>query len=59
MMNNLDYVIEPTKEGGFFAYFRCNAQCKTYAATLGEAIDKLIENINGYVDGMYLVEEYN
>jgi predicted RNase H-like HicB family nuclease len=58
-MNNLDYVIEPTKDGGFFAYFRCNVQSKTYAATLGEALDKLIENINGYMDGMYLVEEYN
>ena len=45
-MNNLDYVIEPSKDGGYFAYFRCNAQCKTYAATLEEALDKLIENIN-------------
>ncbi len=58
-MNNLDYVIEPAKGGGFFAYFTCNAQSKTYANTFGEAMDKLIENINNYIDGMYLVEEYN
>lgn len=58
-MSNLDYVIEPASEGGYYVYFSCNTQGKTYAATLGEALDTLIENINGYVEGMYLVEEYN
>lgn len=57
-LNREDYVLERTTDGGFCAYLCYNMQCSAYGDTPEEAIEYLQENMDDYINDMYLVEDY-
>jgi predicted RNase H-like HicB family nuclease len=57
-LNREDYVLERTTDGGYCAYLSYNMQCNAYGDTPEEAIEYLQENMDDYINEMYLVEDY-
>ncbi|WP_321437626.1 hypothetical protein [uncultured Bacteroides sp.] len=57
-LNKEDYVLERTADGGYCAYLSYNMQCNAYGDTPEEAIEYLQENMDEYMNDMYLVEDY-
>lgn len=57
-LNQTDYVLERTSDGGYYAWLTVNIQCNAYGNSPEEAIDNLQQEMKDLLDEMYLVEEF-
>ncbi|MCD8030563.1 MAG: hypothetical protein LUF04_10355 [Bacteroides sp.] len=58
ILNQTDYVLERTSDGGYWAFLKVSRFFKGYGITPEEAINNLKRKIDEIVSEMYMVEEY-